>query len=163
MTTPDQSNPFSFVRSTLKDVFSSPDSKGAVVVALADEYLSHWESMFSGHKSRFRSIQNLPTQSEREAVTESAGHLSQFILTLSTSLEDQELFERHFFSEITRITATDSFTGSGLHEFTANSIVMATTTTLFMLRDNENFEFMGAVTTAILFCFVRYPDWIGEK
>lgn len=156
-------NPYWLVRKFHKSIFHTPPPEFAEAVGLADTYLFTWESMFTNKYSGYKSIRNPATPDEQETVRESVNYLIDLLVNLNEFNRHDEDFEKEFKSEVAKVSSPQLFAESMLYVATANVISKAATESLFQLRNENQIELMGVLCAAILFSFIRYPEWIQEK
>jgi preprotein translocase subunit SecB len=119
--------------------------------------------MFTNKYSGYKSIRNPATPEEQETVRESVNYLIDLLVNLNEFNRHDEDFEREFKSEVAKVSSPQLFAESMLYVATANVISKAATESLFQLRNENQIELMGVLCAAILFSFIRYPEWIQEK
>jgi hypothetical protein len=157
-------NPFALLLHSMNSVlFVKPPPEIKSIVALADQYLSEWRDMFQKHHSPYPAISRPVNSVEREKTADSVSYLCDLILKLGTYSASADTFRGQLRSEIGRICDPVGFADGGPTEHAANVITESATLTLFSLRDSENLEILGIVTTATLFCFLRYDEWLLQQ
>ena len=156
-------NPYWFVRKFQKSIFHTPPPEFIASVNLADTYLLAWESMFTDKYSSYNSIRNSATPEEQKTVTKSVEYLADLLFNLEAFNAQDEDFEKEFKSEVAKVCSPQLFAENQIYVSTTNVISKATTESLFLLRNKSQIELVNVLSAAILFSFVRYPEWIQEK
>jgi hypothetical protein len=154
-------NPFSILLITEKinsEEFSMPREN-----KLARHYLKTWEKFFISKNSRYQSLNRRPSAIIQSQIKKSGAYLLDFVLSAGEARDFVFELDTQIKSELCSLCDVSEFVDGDLNERTANVLSFVFARTLFVLRDCNEEENLGAVIPASLFALSRFGEWLHES
>ena len=154
-------NPFSILLITEK--VNSEESTMHGENRLARQYLETWEKFLISKKSRYQSLNRQPTVIVQKQIRESGAYILDFLLNAGAAKDFVFELDTQVKSELCSLCDVSKFVDGGFNERTANVLCLVISRTLFVLRDCNEAENLGAVMPASLLALSRFGDWLHES